>query len=84
MQSFYHQIGVQDIYYRINQITFEVMDKTYIRGSKYIDLIAVLSELIEFIDNCILVETNNIIITNYWACITEINISEYFNKMFSK
>jgi len=55
-----------------------------VRGSKSIDSIAVTLELIEFVENCQLLETNDIVITNHRAYLIEVNLSKYFSKVFSK
>ena len=68
----------------INQISFEAMDKAYIWGSKAINSITVSNELTQYIEDCQLVEINDIIIIDYRVYIIDINIIEYFGETFSK
>jgi predicted membrane-bound spermidine synthase len=49
-----------------------------------INSIAVTPELIEFVENYKLLETNDIVITDHRACVIEVNLSEYFSEIFSK
>ena len=67
IQEFFNQIRVQDVYHIVNQISFEAMDKVYIQGSKAIDSIAVSNELIQYIEDYKLVETNDITIKDHRA-----------------
>ena len=54
------------------------MDKIYSKKSKYIDSIAAIQNLLDFIEESSLLETNEVILTNYRAFVIDINLESYF------
>ena len=54
------------------------MDNRYIIGSKPINTIIVILNIIEYIEEYKLFEANEIIITNHWSYIVDINFERYF------
>ena len=59
------------------------IDNTYINGLKYINIIAVSSNIMSYIKECVLCERNKILDTDYRGYIVDINFNEYFDKDFS-
>jgi len=83
IRKFYSEIGVEEVYSRINNVPLNELDKTFIHGSSAIDSVAVLEGLIEFVEGSLLVPNNEIVNTNHRAYIIDINLEDYFNEEFS-
>ena len=66
-----------------NKVLIEEMDNTHITGSKLIDTCAVSLNIIKCIEECKLMETNDIIIMDHRAYIIDINFKRYFQAQLS-
>ena len=60
------------------QIESTNRDSTYQYGSNYIDIIAVSTNLLEFIDECSIVNFNQIIITDHREFLVDVNLEDFF------
>ena len=80
IKHFYNNIGIKDIYQSYNNILIEELDKTYISRLIPIDSIAATLGILEYIEGCILLNHNNIVLSNHRAHIGDINFKEYFNE----
>ena len=59
------------------------MDKNYVRGSLPIDSIALSNGIMNYAEGLELSHQNKIVMSDYRACIMDINIEEYFDSNFS-
>ena len=66
------------MYYIFNKILFEEIDNTHIAGSRPIDTYAITPNIMECVEGCKLIKTNDIIIIDYRAYIIDINFKKYF------
>ena len=71
------------MYYEANRILLNEIDNTHITGSKLINSIAVLNNLIEYIEGCKLIKAREILIDNYRLYIIDLNLERYFNEQMS-
>ena len=78
VQQFFSEIGIQDIHHAFNNIPLDKMDNTHQKGSKPLDTIAISLEIIECIEECLIIETNEIIIIDHHLCLVDINFENYF------
>ena len=65
VQQFFTELKMQDIHYVFNRILMSLMDNTYKRGLKPIDIIAISPGIIECIEGCTLLETYEIVLMNH-------------------
>ena len=56
----------------------------YKRGSRLIDTIAATTGIMQVIEGCKLIETNEIVISDYHTYIIDVNLSNYFEEYFSQ
>jgi len=84
MKQFYAEIGVEDIHSRLNNIPEELLEKTFINGSKPIDSIAASEGIFEYIEECQLLDYNQIIFSDHRSYIIDVNIKDYFNNQLSQ
>ena len=61
-----------------NQIDWNNMDHTQVRGSKPIDTIAVSCGILEYIEGCRLMECKEITLTDHRSCLINLNLVDYF------
>ena len=80
IQLFYKEISVQDIYHTYNNIPLQLMDKTYIRGSKPIDSIVISLGITEYIEGCKLLSHTKVIISDHRSYLININFEAYFDE----
>ena len=59
------------------------MDNTYKYSSKYTDIIAVLDSILSFVEGCKLYKINEVIDTDHWGYVVNINLIDYFEEEFS-
>ena len=71
------------MHYIFNNIPFIKMDNIHITGSKPIDMMAVIPNIIEYIEKYKLYEANKIIITNHLSYMVDINFERYFQAQLS-
>ena len=83
IKSFFNKIKVRDVYQRYNLILEKNLDKIYIRGSKYIDSVAITQNLLDFVEESKLLEANEVTISDYRALLIDINLEEYFEEIIS-
>ena len=83
IRRFYVDIGVCDIHGKINNIPLEQLDKTYKQGSKPIDYIAATAGVLDYIEECQLLDYNDIIETDHRGYMIDIALDEYFEIEFS-
>ena len=60
------------------QIESKNRDSIYQYGSNYIDIVAVSTNLLEFIDECSIVNFNQIIITDHREFLVDMNLEDFF------
>jgi len=53
-------------------------DSTYLYGSKYIDLIVTIPSLINFVDSCMIIDFNEIILSDHRRYLIDLGLEEYF------
>ena len=80
MKQFYEVIRVNDIHYRYNRILVEELDKTSMRGSNPINLIAASEGVMEYVKESKLLDCNKILYSDHQAYIVDINFEEYFEE----
>ena len=59
------------------------MDNMHQKGSKPIDIVTILPGIMEYIEGYSIIETNEIIIINYWLYLVDINFENYFQENLS-
>ena len=67
-------MGIQDVHNVFNKIKFNQIDNTYQEGSFPIDSIAVSPNLMEYVEDCRLFETNELIILDYRSYVINLNL----------
>ena len=78
VKQFYVEIGVTDVYSKINNVMITQLDKTYKRGSRAIDSIAALFGIMQYIEGYKLLEYNKIVESDYRVYMIDVAIEEYF------
>ena len=73
---------MRDIYQSYNLIPKKSLDRTYIRGSKYIDSIAT-QNLLDFVERSKLLEANEVTIIDHRVFLIDINLEGYFEETLS-
>ena len=84
IENFFKNCRVEDIHQKLNNVEWKEMDNIYKRGSRLIDIIAVSPGLIEVVEGCVLLEINNIVISDHRSYIIDLNLQRYFDKTFSE
>ena len=59
------------------------MDNTHRDGSAPIDSITTSPNMMEYVEECKLIKTRNIVLSDYCGCIVNTNIEKYFGKQLS-
>ena len=83
VKSFYNKLGLKDIYQWYNKIEEGQMNNTCMIGSEPIDSVAATINILQIVEGCKLIETNDIIITDHRSHIINFNFEEYFCEQFS-
>ena len=83
IRQFFLDIGVEDVYSRINNIWISELDKTYVHRSSSIDSIVVSKGLMKFVKGSKLITYNEILWSGYRTFIIDINLEDYFNDKMS-
>ena len=83
MKHFYYEINDRNIHQSYNLILESELDKTHIRGSKCINSITGIQNLLDFVEGLKLLEASDITITGYRAILIDINFDSYFEEIIS-
>ena len=83
VRKFHAELGVSEIHYKVNNVELRELDKTYKNRSSLINSIAALSSIIEYVVGYRLMNYNEIVETDHWAYVIDVDIKEYFDKAFS-
>ena len=83
VRKFHTELGVSEIHHKVNNVELRELDKTYKNGSSPIDSIVALSSIMEYVVGCHLMNYNEIVKTDYWAYVIDVDIEEYFDEAFS-
>ena len=67
----------------MNQVLLSEIDNIYIDRSKPINIIAVLPNIMECVEDCKLVDANELIINDHQAYLIDINFERYFEAQLS-
>ena len=73
IKEFYSDLGVEDVHSNFNMIDEEYLDYTYIIGPKYIYLVVISYNLIDFVEGYQLFDTNKVINIDHRSYIVDIN-----------
>ena len=79
IQRFYRILGIKDVHATVNNTQYP-LDFIHTNGSKIIDSIAMTVNLLDFAEGSILIETNEIIPSDYRGYIVDVNLEDYFDK----
>ena len=75
--------GLFNIHEQINGADTQQREATYEFGSKYINLLAVIGRLLEFINGSKMIDFKEYITTDHQGYIVDINLIAYFEEEFS-
>ena len=84
MQWFFAKLSLQDTYSKHNYIRVEELDKTYMKGSKPIDSIAVTEGISECIEGSSLLYHNEILLLDHRSYAVDFNAEDYFDDNISE
>ena len=68
------KLGVEDVYVNFNNIEINQLDNTHRNESKYIDSIAAILGIINYVEGSRLFEVNKITLTDHRAYMIDINL----------
>jgi len=83
IKSFFNKIKLWDIHQSYNLIPENNLDKTYIRGLKCIDSVAITQNLLDLIKGSKLLEANKVTKSDHRVLLIDINLEEYFKETMS-
>ena len=70
--------GLIDTHQHVNDVSKGQYDKMHVRGSKYIDMVAMMHGILSYVKGCKLVEVDKIIPCDHWEYIIDLDINGYF------
>ena len=83
VQEFYAKLRIKDIHQCFNYVEVEDLDRIFRQGSRSIDLITAISNLIQYVEGSKLLEINEVVNTDHHSYLINTNLEMYFDKEFS-
>ena len=79
IEKWFIENRIYDIHYYINETKNQRKDSTYKFGSKCINTIAASIGIMKIVNGCILLDFEELIISNHRGFIVDLDLEEYFN-----
>ena len=84
MQRFMRENGLLEIHENLNEVDYMQRDRTHKEGSKQIDAVLATDGIRQCMKGSLIVDFNNIVISDHRGFVFDIDIKEYFQINYSK